>query len=302
MLGNEKGKARMTAGASLRKSKSWRLFCLSSGEVGISEKIEAAGERVHGGVLVRCIDIEAQASKGLGIFEDLRGYKNGNEFSTLLAERTAKYHGTAAKLFIEEVIKRDKPMILDIFDKALERMKLALKLENAQDGAMSRVLNSFALINTAGILACNDDSGILPHNCIAIDEDIYNVAKRCLPNVYNQEDEETEIVEYVLQFLKQNESRFRPICRNGLNQGFMYQYSDSRNIKWLGGIESNEGRRIYYIFPTAFKDEICKGQDVKMCRKILQKRGIMRTYNDDTDIRYTLNRDRIRMVTLCFET
>ena len=100
MIGNEKGKARMTVDAALRKAKSWRLLCLSSGEVGISEKIEATGERVHGGVLVRCIDIEAQSSKGIGIFEDLRGCNNGNEFSTTLTERTSKYYGTAAKFFI----------------------------------------------------------------------------------------------------------------------------------------------------------------------------------------------------------
>lgn len=46
----------MTVDATLKRTKSWRLLCVSSGEIGISEKIEAAGERVNGGVLVRCID------------------------------------------------------------------------------------------------------------------------------------------------------------------------------------------------------------------------------------------------------
>ena len=237
MIGNERGKSRMTVDAALRKTKSWRLLCLSSGEIGISEKIEATGERVHGGVLVRCIDIEAQSAKGIGIFEDLRDYDNGNEFSTTLTERTSKYYGTAAKFFVDEVCKIDEATIRNIFDEALGRIKSALQLENIEDGATSRVLNTFALINTAGILACGDYIGILNHNCTAIDEDICNVLQRCLPNVYNQEDEETEIVEDVLQFLQQNESRFRRIHRKDLNQGLIYQDEDNRNIKWLGGVE-----------------------------------------------------------------
>lgn len=39
-----------------------------------------------------------------------------------------------------------------------------------------------------------------------------------------------------------------------------------------------------------------------MYRKILQKKRIMLTYNDNKDMRYTINGERMRMVTLCFET
>ena len=138
MIENEKGKSRMTVDSALRKTKSWRLLCLSSGE----------------------IDIEAQSSKGIGIFEDLRGWNNGNEFSIALAEKTSRYYGTAAKFFVDEVRKIDEATIRNIFDEALARIKSALQLENVKDGATSRVLNSFALINTAGILASGDYIGV----------------------------------------------------------------------------------------------------------------------------------------------
>ena len=208
MIGNEKGKSRMTVDVALRKMKSWRLLCLSSGEIGISEKIEAAGERVHGGVLVRCIDIEAQSSKEIGIFEDLRGCSNGNEFSTTLTERTSKYYGTAVRVFTEGIVKIDESMIRNIFHESLSRIKSTLQLESIKDGATSRVLNTFALINTAGILASSDYIDVLNHNSVAIDEDVYNVLRRCLPNVYNQEDEETAIVEDFKDWLKRNEVYF----------------------------------------------------------------------------------------------
>ena len=55
-----------------------------------------------------------------------------------------------------------------------------------------------------------------------------------------------------------------------------------------------------YIFPNAFKDEICKEKSWKLYRKVLKEKGIMLTYRDGKDIRYTINEKRIRMVTLCF--
>ena len=281
MIGNEKGKLRMTVDAALRKTKSWRLLCLSSGEIGISEKIEAAGERVHGGVLVRCIDIEAQSAKGIGIFEDLRGYNNGNEFSTTLTERTSKYYGTAAKFFVNEVRKIDGATIRNIFNEALGRIKRTLQLENVKDGATSRVLNSFALINTAGILASGDYIGVLNHNSVAIDEDICNVLRRCLPNVYNQEDEETEIVEDFKDWLKRNEVYFMPI--DLINDTSVEKVRKIRTLNeprtQIFGYRTQKSE-IYYILPDSFKRKFCKNRGEKFVKQILAKRGMLRELNE----------------------
>ena len=281
MIGNEKGKSRMTAEAALRKTKSWRLLCLSSGEIGISEKIESAGERVHGGVLVRCIDIEAQSSQETGIFEDLRGCNNGNEFSTALAERTSKYYGTAAKYFVDEVRKVDETSIRNIFDESLNRIKTALQLENTQDGAISRVLNTFALINTAGILAGSDYIGVLPHNCGAVDEDVCNVLRRCLSNVYNQEDEESEIVENFKDWLKRNEIYFVPV--DLISDASAEKIRKIRTLSeprtQIFGYRTQEGG-VYYILPDSFKKEFCTNRGEKFVKKILEKKGILQELNE----------------------
>ena len=281
MIGNEKGKSRMTVDAALRKIKSWRLLCLSSGEIGISEKIEAAGERVHGGVLVRCIDIEAQSSKGIGIFEDLRGFSNGNEFSTALAEKTSKYYGTAAKFFVDEVRKIDEASIRNIFNEALGRIKSALQLEKIEDGATSRVLNTFTLINTAGILASSDYIGVLNHNSVAIDEDICNVLRRCLPNVYNQEDEETEIVEDFKDWLKRNEVYFMPV--DLISDTSVEKIRKIRTLSeprtQIFGYRTQKSD-IYYILPDSFKKEFCKNRGEKFVKQILAKRGILQELNE----------------------
>ena len=281
MIGNEKGKSRMTVDAALRKTKSWRLLCLSSGEIGISEKIEAAGERVHGGVLVRCIDIEAQSSKGIGVFEDLRGYNNGNEFSTVLTERTSKYYGTAAKFFIEGIRQIEGYTIRNIFNEVFGRIKSALQLENIKDGATSRVLNTFALINTAGILASCDYIGVLNHNSVAIDEDICNVLQRCLLNVYNQEDEESEIIESFKDLLKRNEVYFMPI--DLINDTSVEKVRKIRTLSkprtQIFGYRTQEGS-IYYILPDSFKKEFCKNRGEKLVKQILAKKGMLQELNE----------------------
>lgn len=58
MLGNEKGKARMTKNAEERPLKTWRTLILSTGEQKIEKMIEKGGERAFTGTLVRGIDIE----------------------------------------------------------------------------------------------------------------------------------------------------------------------------------------------------------------------------------------------------
>ena len=281
MIGNERGKSRMTVDAALRKTKSWRLLCLSSGEIGISEKIEAAGERVHGGILVRCIDIEAQSAKGIGIFEDLRGCNNGNEFSIILTERTSKYYGTAAKFFVDEVREIDEASIRNIFNESLGRIKSVLQLENTKDGATSRVLNSFALINTAGILASSDYIGVLNHNSVAIDEDVCNVLQRCLLNVYNQEDEETAIIEDFKDWLKRNEVYFIPVSL--VNDTSVEKIRKIRTLSephtQIFGYRTQKSDT-YYILPDSFKREFCKNRGEKFVKKILAKKGMLQELNE----------------------
>lgn len=278
MLGNEKGKSRMTADATLKKTKSWRLLCLSSGEIGISEKIESAGERVHGGVLVRCVDIEAQSSKGLGIFEDLRGFSNGNEFSTAIAEYTSKYYGTAAKYFVDGLKDLDEDTVRNIFTESLQRIKKYLNLENSKEGAILRVLNTFALVNTARILASSDYIGVLPHNCTAIDEDICNIIRRCLPNIYNQENEESEMLEDFKDQLKTNEFHFmladlvNDISVEKIRK-IRTQQEEPRTQIFGYRIKDAD---VYYILPSIFKKEFCKGRNERTLKRILLKRNMLK--------------------------
>ena len=87
MLANESGKKRMTKGVNLRKSLSWKLLFLSSGEISLSEKMLEAGKQSYAGMENRLVDISADAGKNLGVFDTLHNFTSGEALSRHLKEQ-----------------------------------------------------------------------------------------------------------------------------------------------------------------------------------------------------------------------
>ncbi len=59
-LGNAKGKARLNSEAEQREIKQWQISILSSGEIGIADKISENNEKAKAGQLVRFIDFHTR--------------------------------------------------------------------------------------------------------------------------------------------------------------------------------------------------------------------------------------------------
>ncbi len=70
MLANATAKTRMKPDGSARRTAQWRVILLSSGETTLSEH---AGTKTRGGSEVRLLNIDADAGRGMGAFEDLHG-------------------------------------------------------------------------------------------------------------------------------------------------------------------------------------------------------------------------------------
>jgi putative DNA primase/helicase len=72
MLANGSGKSRSARDGSGRRAARWRLLFLSSGEIGLAEKLseDGRGRQLSAGQQVRIVDIPADAGAGLGIFEE----------------------------------------------------------------------------------------------------------------------------------------------------------------------------------------------------------------------------------------
>jgi putative DNA primase/helicase len=69
MLANGHAKLRMTRSAVARPAPEWRLLFLSTGEIGLTDKVaEDPRKRITAGQEVRILDLQADAGKGLASF------------------------------------------------------------------------------------------------------------------------------------------------------------------------------------------------------------------------------------------
>jgi uncharacterized protein (DUF927 family) len=158
MLGNERGKARMKRDGTNRQPITWRVLFLSTGEIGLADKLGEHGKRASAGQEVRVVEIPADAGRGLGAFETLHGIEDGDRFARRLKEASERNKGHAARLFLERLTAN--------FDRAMDtvarlrRRWLENHLPENADGQVRRVAGRFALVAAAGELAAA--MGVLP--------------------------------------------------------------------------------------------------------------------------------------------
>jgi uncharacterized protein (DUF927 family) len=160
MLGNGKGKERMSKTLSNVKPKTWLLLFLSTGEVAMVEYLRQAKISAKGGMEARMPSIPADAGKGLGVFENLHGYETSKEFVVELESSIRQQQGTAFDEYLTQLVEVRK---FEGWDKQLrERVhEIASKLsQQYHDMAIGRVAGRFALVQAGLELA--HSFGLLP--------------------------------------------------------------------------------------------------------------------------------------------
>lgn len=151
LLANGQGKARAARTGGARARASWRLLFLSAGEISLSAHMQAAGKRAHAGQEIRLADLDADAGKGFGLFENLHGRADGAALARELAEATSRHHGTAAPAFLSALVAEldQVPAVIE----AVRRAWLNRHLPAGASGQAHRVAGRFALIGAAGEIA-----------------------------------------------------------------------------------------------------------------------------------------------------
>ena len=242
----------MKSDSTLRKAKSWCLMILSSGEVGIADKIEEAGGKVKAGHLVRAIDIDANVGR-YGIFNCLHDISSGSDLSNLLNQNTDKYYGTVAEEFIRQLTKDVTECdltdaIQNEFSNAKQRIYSEFNLEEAH-GQVQRVANVFALVETTGVSAVNLD--VFRTTQEQIQESINFVFGRWLSERGRGAAEEVDTIEKLQDWILQNEDRFRN-----------WDFPDAKVLNALGYKKTGQnGDKIYYVLPSLFIREFCSGDE-----------------------------------------
>ncbi|MBF0562724.1 MAG: DUF927 domain-containing protein [Alphaproteobacteria bacterium] len=267
MLANGAGKTRAGRGGEGRPAAEWRLIFLSNGEISLADKLAEDGKvrRSMAGQQVRVVDLPADASAGLGLFECLHGFPSADAFARHLKSASGESYGSASRAFIECVV-ADLDGVRE-FVAGYVHDFVTEQCPAGADGQVLRVAQRFALVAAAGELAIA--YGVLPW---PIGEARTGVA-RCFRDWLmarggTESAEERDAVSAVRRFLEQHgEGRFT----------YWTSYdNDSRPTSNRVGFRrvGDQGTE-FYILPESWRTEVCAGFDPSMVARVLVSRGYL---------------------------
>lgn len=273
MLANGSGKLRANIRGEARHKASWRLLFLSSGEITLGDHMSESGKKIRAGQENRLVDIQADAGKEMGIFENLHEYTNGSDFSERLKACATLYYGTAFQEFIGKVITNFDIIPANIGELQDEFFE-GLLPDNAS-GQVRRVANRFSLVAAAGELATQ--YGITGWE----KGEALRAAATCFRSWLEQRggtgnQETNKLLEQVRGYFEQHgDSRFVRVIPGQNGNGLDIADKQQRVINRAGfRIINGEGQTAFLVLSTAFH-EICEGFNIKAAAKILIENGIL---------------------------
>jgi uncharacterized protein (DUF927 family) len=285
MLGNGTGKARANdRGLSGRQVQEWRLLFLSTGEKTLAQHMAEANKELKAGMEVRMLAVPADASKGMGMFEELHGFEDAAAFSDALKARVSKCYGSPALAFLSALCEPDKLLeYTAMLRRTVERF-IAEALPANASGQAQRAAARFGLAAAAGELATALGVTGWP------DGTALRAAKVCLGAWLAERGgagnlEGDAIVQRLrLMVERYGESRFtrwdnvaakvdehapRTTDRLGFRRTIDHSYGDEQYTT-----------STYYLMPTAWRDEVFKGMNLRNVNRVLVEREILQPGKD----------------------
>jgi putative DNA primase/helicase len=272
MLANGAGKSRSSRDGSARKAAKWRVLFLSSGEIGLADKVgeDGRGKKLAAGQQVRIVDVAADAGAGMGMFENLHGFASAETLARYLRSATQQHYGIAARQYLAAIV----PEIDDLRARIDPMMKAFCEqyVPAGADGQVERVAQRFALVAVGGELA--QQQGILPWPS----GEALSAAGRCFNDWLaarggHDAAESRDGIEQVCSFLLANGmARFIPA----------WEHDESRTpTRDVAGYRQRVGEGWdFYVTATAWKEEVCKGLDPKRLAATMTQRGYMEAQAD----------------------
>lgn len=265
MLGNERGKVRMKRDGTNRPPITWRVLFLSTGEIGLADKLGEYGKRARAGQTVRVVEIVADTGRGFGVFDCLHKFTDGDQLARHLKQAAERNKGHAARLFLKRLTQDLDQAVQAVVQR--RKRWLASYLPADADGQVCRVAGRFALVAAAGELAAAMD--VLPWEPGEADQ----AAARCFAD-----------------WLAGRGGHGPAELREGLRQVklFLEQYGSSRfdEIEPAGGGERPSFNRAgfrrkhganweYLVLPQAWRAEVCQGLDHAAIARAMIERNWM---------------------------
>ena len=261
MLANGQGKARMSKAATARPAAQWRLLFVSSGETTLAEHQAGAHQRAHAGQEVRLVDIEADAGAGMGVLENLHDHASPAALADVLKDAAARFHGAVGLEWLRRIVV-DKPRIVESIGADLTAFVAETAPPDA-GGQVLRVARRFALVAVAGEMATRYGlTGWAEGEAIKAAERCFQCWMQTFGGAGNVE--ARTILSQVRAFFEAHgSSRFEAWNAD----------QTQRVVNRAGFRRGLEGEYTYYVFPEAFRREVCAGVDSKMAAKLLVGAG-----------------------------
>ena len=266
MLANGTGKIRASKEGLAKRKAVWRLLFISSGEIGLADSMMQCGKKFRAGQEVRFVDIDADAKAGLGIFENLHGFKDGSEFSRHFVKASEEYYGTPIREFLEQIVQKGETETLIQILSQLVNDFMGEVASASSDGQVKRVAGRFALVAAAGELASK--LGITGWT----EGEAIQACKKCFNDWINSRGgmgslDEKQIISQVREFFQKHaESRFSD----------WQESSDSQRINNRAGFRKSSCGEVEFLVETeVFRNEICIGFDRKLVIQICIDHGFL---------------------------
>lgn len=261
MLANGMGKQRADRDGGTRLKKQWRTLFISSGESSLAEHMRSSGKQAKAGQEIRLADIPMNTGSPFKGFETVHDLGGGAELANYLKEQTANCYGAPLRAYLQPLAgQREEAasQIRAIRDRLIQEMVPA-----GADGQVSRVAARFGLIAAGGELASQYQVTGWPVG------ESEKAARICFKAWLEHRGgkgsiEDKRLIEQI--------------------SGFFQSHGQSRFSAWdirgaekihnrVGYVNIREGKKTFYVFPEAFKTEVCQGYNSKRALELLNERG-----------------------------
>jgi putative DNA primase/helicase len=270
MLANGVGKNRAGRGGEARPQVTWLLLFLSSGELGLAERLAEEGLRSHAGQEVRFVGIPV-SQEDIG---NLHSHPSSGALVNRIKALVNQHYGHAGRFYLEWMLE-DLQAIKEEAQEAITTISKALCPEGARE-QVQRVARRFAIVHIAGSLA--KQAGILPESI-----DVGKAVSSCFSAWIDSRgsiglSEDDAIKSSVRAF----------IAEHGASR-----FQDAHNANAICphrvGFKHELNGRVEYLIIADLLDKVVVGHEPKRVGKVLKAAGwISRTEGGRNTIRCTL--------------
>lgn len=289
MLSNESGKGRMKRDATARRSRTWRTFVLSTGELDVASMAQKAGQSLPAGADVR---LPSLACIPVSMWTNLHGFPTGRDLMAALQKAVVKQHGVAGRAFMERLVRERNEDPEGLVDKILAMQEVFSKILPAgADPQVHDVARRFALVAAAGEMAIS--WGMLPWKQDEAIRACKAVLSRWIASRGGSAPaEETQHVRAVRLFLiEHGAARFvalrKQLDSNGNETGKWEERFPDRQVLQRSGWrrQADDGRDEYLIPPEIWREICAKAQiDPVETARTLHKGGFIQPAKDGKNL------------------